>query len=374
MMSELRQMADMGRLLRHGGPSICNIAVTNVCNATCDFCNFAYDKGLVTHRSYIDVDSYRAALDILYRRGVRYLTFQGGEPLLHPAMADMVAMSTAKGMGPTIVTNGWLLPKRLDELAEAGLKTVFISIDSAVAAEHERNRGLKGVCDRIREATARMVELEMTPLASVTMNKLIRDYRALVPFLRELGFAAVSFSYPRKAALGSSSLVYSEDSDLVDFTPEQLITAFQAVNDLRTDFPVQNPQASLADMQRHVRGEVETFPCFGGYKHFYMDWKLDLYRCETWDERMCSIWDFEQTPLIRDGCTACTTDCYRDSSVMLHFAVSIGDALNNLGRGRVGKAAADLFTRANLKSVGAVWSHRRILARQAALGRRTSDY
>ena len=65
-------MADMGRLLRHGGPSICNIAVTNVCNATCDFCNFAYDKGLVTHRSYIDVDNYRSALDILYRRGVRY--------------------------------------------------------------------------------------------------------------------------------------------------------------------------------------------------------------------------------------------------------------------------------------------------------------
>ena len=96
MMSELRQMADMGRLLRHGGPSICNIAVTNVCNATCDFCNFAYDKGLVTHRSYIDVDNYRGALDILYRRGVRYLTFQGGEPLLHPAMADMPGSSICR--------------------------------------------------------------------------------------------------------------------------------------------------------------------------------------------------------------------------------------------------------------------------------------
>jgi MoaA/NifB/PqqE/SkfB family radical SAM enzyme len=367
-MSRLERAIDMARLLRRGGPAICNIAVTNVCNATCDFCNFAYDKGLVTHRTYIDVEDYRKALDILYRRGIRYLTFQGGEPLLHPHIVDMVAAATAKGMGPALVTNAWLLPKKLDALAEAGLKTIFISIDSASAAEHEANRGLKGVCARIGEANRRMIERGMTPLASVAMNKLIGDYRALVPFLQELGFAAVSFSYPRKAALGSSSLVYSEDSSLVDFTPDELVAAFQAVDALRGEFTVHNPQASLADMQRHVRGEREAFPCFGGYKHFYMDWKLDLYRCEAWDKPMCSIWDFERTPLIRDGCTACMTDCYRDSSVMLHFAVSLGDALDHLGRGRVDKAADALFTRQNFRSAKAVLDHSRILARLGALG------
>jgi hypothetical protein len=35
---------DMLRLVRHGGPALCNIAVTNSCNATCDFCNFANGK------------------------------------------------------------------------------------------------------------------------------------------------------------------------------------------------------------------------------------------------------------------------------------------------------------------------------------------
>ena len=189
-----------------------------------------------------------------------------------------------------------------------------------------------------------------------------------MPFLQELGFAAVSFSYPRKAALGSSSLVYSEESSLVDFTPGELIDAFQAVDSVRGLMPVQNPRASLEDMQRHVRGESETFPCFGGFKHFFLDWKLDLYRCEAWDEKMCSIWDFERTDLIRDGCTACTTDCYRDSAVMLHFAVSLGDAFDHLARGRVDKAAGALFTRANLRSARAVADHGRVLARMAALG------
>ena len=368
MIDGLRKAFDMARLVRHGGPSICNIAVTNVCNATCDFCNFAHDKGHVTHRSYMDVDDYRKALDILYRRGVRYLTFQGGEPLLHPRIVDMIAMSTAKGMGPALITNGWLLPKKLEALADVGLKAVFISIDSASVADHETNRGLKGVCQRIRKANRRMVERGMTPVASVTMNKLIGDYPALVPFLQDLGFAAVSFSYPRKAALGSSSLVYSEDSSLVDFTPDELIDAFRAVDGLRGRIPVQNPRASLEDMQRHVRGETETFPCFGGYKHFFLDWQFELYRCEAWNERMCSVWDFEKTPLIRDGCTACTTDCYRDSGVMLHFAVSLGDAFDHLARGRVDKAAGALFTRANLRSAKAVADHGRVLARMAKLG------
>ena len=65
------------------------------------------------------------------------------------------------------------------------------------------------------------------------MSRLVTDYPALARFLRELGFAAVTFSYPRKAPLGSSSLVWSEDSDLVDLSPAELLAAFDAVDDVR---------------------------------------------------------------------------------------------------------------------------------------------
>jgi MoaA/NifB/PqqE/SkfB family radical SAM enzyme len=39
-----------------------------------------------------------------------YISFFGGEPLLHPRLTDMIAMSIAKGMGPALINNGWLLP------------------------------------------------------------------------------------------------------------------------------------------------------------------------------------------------------------------------------------------------------------------------
>ena len=73
-----------------GGPAICNVSVTNVCNATCDFCNFAHDKGFVTHRNWLDADRFAAALALLRERAsVRFVTFMGGEPLLHPRIVEM---------------------------------------------------------------------------------------------------------------------------------------------------------------------------------------------------------------------------------------------------------------------------------------------
>ena len=304
----------MLRLIRRGGPALCNIAVTNSCNAACDFCNFARGKVASRDLRWIDADQFGRALDILHKRGVRYVSFFGGETLLHPRLADMIKMSIARDMGPAVITNGWLLSMQLDRLAAAGLKTVYVSIDASAMSVHEENRGLKGLGERIRSATARMPRLGMTALAQVTMSKLIDDYRTLVPLLRELGFSAVAFSYPQQARLGSSSLAWSSDSRLVNFKSTELVEAFDAVDDLRSVFPVNNPRASVADMKQH----------------HYMDWHFDMWRCDAWDKRMCSVWEFAEAPLIRDGCTACIADCYRDSSVMLHFAVSLGDAIDHL--------------------------------------------
>ena len=359
---------DMLKLIRHGGPALCNIAVTNSCNATCDFCNFAHGKVPRKDLRFIDTSRFESALDILHGRGIRYVSFFGGEPLLHTRLARMIAMAVERDMGPAIITNGWLLPLKLEQLAAAGLKTVYVSIDAATVSDHEANRGLYGVCDRIRAATSRMPDLGITAIAQVTMSKLIRDYAALVPMLRGLGLHAVAFSYPQRARLGSSSLAWSATSRLVNFSEQELGHAFDRANELREQFPVNNPRASMADMKRHLRGESQRFVCYGGYKSFYMDWKYDVWRCDAWHEPLCSVWEFADTPLVRDGCTACIADCYRDSSVMLHFTVSIGDAFDQLSEGRLFAVIKTLADSRNLSSLRAVMDNAGILSRLAKLG------
>jgi hypothetical protein len=120
-------------------------------------------------------------------------------------------------------------------------------------------------------------------------------------------------------------------------------------------------------MKRHLRGERETFSCYGGFKSFYMDWNYDMWRCDSWSQKISSVWDFADASPIRDGCTACVADCYRDSSVMLHFAVSLGDTLDHLRNGRVRSAAKTLTDRRNFISLGAVLENAHVLTRLARL-------
>jgi MoaA/NifB/PqqE/SkfB family radical SAM enzyme len=368
--SSLGTAMDLVRLVPRGGPAILNVSVTNLCNATCDFCNFAHDKGFVTDRRSLPADRFAESLALMKQQaGVRFVTFMGGEPLLHPRIVEMARTALAMGVQPTLVTNGWLLPQKLDALADAGLTTLFISIDSEDAQAHEDNRGLKGGIARIREAISRMASLGMTAIASVAMTRLVRDYGALGRFLRELGFAAVTFSYPRRAALGSSSLVWSEDSELVDMSRDELLAAFEGAEGVRAILPVHNPREGIADMRRRLLGEHERFTCHAGYKYFYMDWNYDLWRCEDWKEPICPVWDFTPARMMRDPCQACTTDCYRDASIMLHFAVALGDSFARLREGKLGAALSALADGRNIGSIRSVIGHgkrlRSLAGRQA---------
>jgi MoaA/NifB/PqqE/SkfB family radical SAM enzyme len=359
---------DILKLIRHGGPALCNVAVTNACNAACDFCNFARGKVGAAHLRWIDAERFDEALDILHQRGIRYISFFGGEPLLHEHLTEMISSVVKKGMGPALITNGWFLASKVDQLASAGLKTIYISIDAATISAHEKNRGLNGLGERIRSATSRMKTLDIEPLAQVTMSKLISDYSELIPLLQELGFVAVAFSYPQGMRLGSTSLAWSDDSNLVKFTPNELAAAFDSIKAMRAKFPVNNPSASIEDMKRHLAGAPERFVCYGGYKSFYMDWNYDMWRCDAWDEKLCTVWDFEKTLLVRDGCTKCIADCYRDSSLMLHFAVSIGDGIDHLREGRISDAFRSLTDSRNLSSIGAIVENAHVLSRLARLG------
>jgi hypothetical protein len=121
---------------------------------------------------------------------------------------------------------------------------------------------------------------------------------------------------------------------------------------------VVNPTESLSEMQRHLRGQPERFGCLGGHKYFYLDWHLNLYRCHYWEKPMCSIYEFDESKLIRDGCTRCMIDCYRDPSVLQFIAISASDAFANFKKGRWLAAARNIFDRRNLTSLRAVWEDR----------------
>jgi MoaA/NifB/PqqE/SkfB family radical SAM enzyme len=343
---------------RTGGPGQCIFAVNNACNASCQFCNFALDKLPRGDWSFAPTRDAKDAIDVLHRLFIRYLIVTGGEPMLHPDLDEILAHASARGMSVLLVTNGSrLVESRCRELAACGVSNVVVSIDAPTVEAHEHHRKLPRVCEKIRTANALFRELGVQVTASVTMSRLVTDYPALIGFLEELGFPCVTFSYPL-TDLPSSFLGYA-DSSLVDFSPEELHAHFEQVKTLKDLFPILNPTASLEDMQRLVRKEPQRFECLGGYRYFYLDWNLMVWRCHHWDAPMCSIAELDESRYVRDGCTKCMIDCFRDSSVMQHVGVNVADAIRDVRGGRLLRAAGRVLRRSNLTSLRSALENRR---------------
>ncbi len=350
----------VAEVLAHGGPGYLQFAITNICNATCDFCGFAVDRFDPKQRRSVSLQEARDVIDIAVKNHIGYLLFVGGEPLVHRDLRGMVRYAAERGIHPMICTNGSLWTERnMRELAGDGLSSVIMSIDSHDVARHEKNRGLPDVCQKIQKANRVFAALGIQTTASVTASKLIDDYDKLPGFLTELGFESCTFSYPL-TSLASSYLSFS-DSNLVNYKTDELIGVFEQIKTMkrRSGYPVVNPTESLTEMQRHLRKEPERFGCLGGHKYFYLDWHLNLYRCHFWETPMCNIYEFDQSKLIRDGCTRCMIDCYRDPSVLQFVAISASDAYRNLKRGKIVAAARNLLDRRNLTSLKAVWDDRK---------------
>lgn len=347
-------------VLEHGGPGYLQFAITNICNAKCDFCGFAVDRFDPKQRRSVTLQEARDVIDICVKNHIGYLLFVGGEPLVHKDLRAMTRYAAESGIRPMVCTNGSLWTEQnMRDLAGDGLTSVIMSIDAHDVARHEKNRGLPEVCRKIKRANEVFGQLGIQTTASVTASKLIEDYDKLPAFLRELGFKSCTFSYPL-TSLASSYLSFS-NSSLVSYTTEELIQVFEKIKQMKKNsgFPVVNPTESLTEMQRHLRREPEKFGCLGGHKYFYLDWKLNLYRCHFWETPMCSIYDFDSSKLIRDGCQRCMIDCYRDPSVLQSVAINASDAWQALRRGHLVKAAKHLLDTRNLTSLKAVWEDRK---------------
>lgn len=344
---------DLLGLMLQGGPGFCQIAVTNACNAGCRFCSFPS----VAPEDWVMADPARLfrGLEVLKDQGVGYLCLTGGEPLLYPALLPALGRARDLGVHTLLCTNGWrLTPAYIRELKTAGLKTLIVSIDGPTAAVHDGHRGLQGLTGHIRELLPTMRRAGLNPVASVTLSRLINDLGEMLRFLKELGFRRVTFSYPI-TRLNSSYLGFA-DHYSVDFTPEELYEWFGRVKELKgaTGLNILNPSLALGELQRRLTGRPARFPCLAGYKYWFVDWNLQVFRCHYLSEPLGSLEEFGQIPPIRNGCNACAIDCYRDPSVCQYLAVSVADSLAALRRGNWLEGLGTLLHPHNFLSLAAM--------------------
>jgi len=323
-----KTIKELVNLALQGGPGFCQIAVTNACNARCRFCSFPQVAS--GERVWADPERLFKGLHALKKAGVQYLSITGGEPLLYPALLPAMELARHLGIELILCTNGALLtPGLICKLKALDLHTLIISLDAASPREHDEHRGLPGLTAHIREMLPLLRQAGLDPVASVTLSRMLGDLRVMMDFLKNLGFRRVTFSYPLNR-LNSSYLGFA-DHYSVDFTPRELDQWFTQIKELKKDSPLSilNPTLGLTELQRQLRGQPTRFPCLAGYKYFFVDWHLQVSRCHFLGETMGPLEKIHQLTLVRDNCTACAIDCYRDPSVFQYVAVSLADTIKD---------------------------------------------
>ena len=123
------------RLVRH--PVLCNYYVTYRCNATCSFCDIWERPS-----PYVTPENVRDNLRDLKKLGVKVVDFTGGEPLLHRQLPELLTEAKQQGFITTLTTNALLYPKYAERLRGL-VDMLHFSLDSPVADEHDRSRGVK---------------------------------------------------------------------------------------------------------------------------------------------------------------------------------------------------------------------------------------
>jgi len=112
------------------------ISVTDRCNMRCTYCMprdvFGSDYPFLPRDELLSFEEITRVVGVFTELGVEKLRLTGGEPLLRKDLPELIAMLRATGpeLDIAMTTNGVLLPRHADALAEAGLDRVSVSLDA----------------------------------------------------------------------------------------------------------------------------------------------------------------------------------------------------------------------------------------------------
>jgi cyclic pyranopterin phosphate synthase len=117
------------------------ISVTDRCNFRCVYCMprdvFGRDYPFLPHDALLTFEEIARVAGVFAGLGVEKIRLTGGEPLLRKHLEKLVAMLAPLPVDLTLTTNGALLARKAQALADAGLKRVTVSLD---AIDERRSR------------------------------------------------------------------------------------------------------------------------------------------------------------------------------------------------------------------------------------------
>ncbi|HEC97641.1 MAG TPA: radical SAM protein [Nitrospirae bacterium] len=350
-------MTAIGTLLKKTIPGQLVIQYTDICNARCPQCGMRVSEKFP--RSKLSVDVVKQIIDSASQKGMQAISFTGGEPLLF--FDEIIRMiKYAEDAGIKYIrtgTNGFLFADHdspgyrdriagiAEKLAETGIYTFWISIDSSNPEVHESMRGLPGVIEGIEKALPIFHEHGIYPSANLGINRNIdglfperkmnavefyeyfrEAFRNFFDFIIDMGFTISNACYPMSSDSDSvhNDAVYraTSEDDVVKFAAHQKPLLFKAlfdtIPDYRSRIRIFSPRSSLFSLIRqYTAGDWNCYPCRGGKEFFFIDARSgETYPCGyRGEENLGKFWEMDLSDKNSSpACRKCDWECFRDPS------------------------------------------------------------
>jgi MoaA/NifB/PqqE/SkfB family radical SAM enzyme len=242
-------------LVHTAHPLLVQIIPIRRCNIDCGYCN-EYDKV----SEPVPAAVLKSRIDKLKQLGTSVVAFSGGEPMLHPQLDDLIRHIRRHGMMAGLITNGYfLVPKRIQELNDAGLDFLQISIDNVEPDEVSKKS--------LRLLDRKLQHLKEHATFDVNINSVLgggiknpEDARTINNRARELGFSTsigiIHDGAGRLKPLGAvEHKVYDEVSAAISGAGQVLKNLYSGIRSF---------QDNLAD------GNPNEWRCRAGARYLYI--------------------------------------------------------------------------------------------------------
>ncbi len=300
-------------------PLYAQLIVTRRCNLSCGYC-FEYDDT----SQPVPTDVAKQRIDALHRLGTFHICMMGGEPLMHPELAELVAHASRRAQ-VSITTNGFLLSDALiDQLNRSGLGWMQVSVDQVHA---DKTLYIQKTLQTLR---TKLVRLKARARFRVLISMVLCEQTK--HSVRELVAAAKELELPlgisiANDATGQISVKGQDYVDLCDYYWEQ------------------SPAPQMVELgygRELMLGKTPAWTCRGGSRYLYVDEHGEVQACPAADQKGKigkQIVDYTDADVAHHyasekGCErGCGVMCnYRASALDNHPVRTVATVVKNLAR------------------------------------------
>ena len=303
---------------------------TNLCNSDCEYCSHAINRFPKEKKFSIPHEIIMRTIEEASEMGVDAISISGGEPLLRSDIIDIIRKSTECGIIPVLLTNGLLLDKKWNELGQAGLRYIILSMDSVNKQIYEKQRGaefnkaIAGIQAALR-MREKYKDVEIHVSAVLTRDNQ-DDFFELLEYMDCRGIKVQISPYHKR------------DDDIEDYSLIEWDKASGLANKLismkKEGYLIANSYGfikHLPDFFCSKKIMPDNFSCKVGYTSLAIDTYMNVKPCWSCvyaplgnlkDNTLREIWssdrmNYYRTKMMRSECEGCWYLCTSEICMML---------------------------------------------------------